>query len=182
MSWQFDPAHSSVTISAKHMMVTTVRGKLDIKQLDVAFDPENPQGSSVTAVLDASSIETGQTQRDTHLRSPDFLDTETFPEITFRSTRIEPAGSAWKLYGDLTIRDVTHPVTLDAEISGVVADMRGGRRAAFDARTRIAREIWGLTWNVALESGGWLVGKELGVEIDLALVEPAAEQSAQIAA
>ena len=176
MTWQFDPAHSSVTISAKHMMVTTVRGKLAIKQLDVAFDPDAPERSKVTAVLDTASIETGQPQRDAHLRSPDFLDAERFPEITFRSTAIERAADAWKLHGDLTIRDVTQPITLDAEISGVVADMRGGRRAAFAARTRIPRERWGLTWNVALESGGWLVGKELGVEIDLAVVEPAAEQ------
>jgi polyisoprenoid-binding protein YceI len=182
MTWQFDPAHSSVTISAKHMMVTTVRGTLAVKEIDVAFDPEAPQGSSVTAVLDASSIDTGQGQRDAHLRSPDFLDVERFPEITFRSTAIEPAGKAWRLHGDLTIRDVTHPVTLDAEITGVIADMRGGRRAAVAARTRIPRETWGLTWNVALESGGWLVGKELGVEIDLALVEPAAEQTVEVAA
>lgn len=182
MTWQIDPAHSSVTISAKHMMVTTVRGKLAIKKLDVTFDPDDAQSSLVTAVLDASSIDTGQAQRDAHLRSPDFLDTEAFPEITFRSTRIEPAGDAWKLHGDLTIRDETHPVTLDAVISGVVADMRGGRRAAFAAQTRIPRETWGLTWNVALESGGWLVGKELGVEIDLALVEPAVEHSVVAAA
>jgi len=182
MTWQFDPTHSEVSVAAKHMMLTTVRGRLTITKLDLDFDPEAPQGSRVTAVLDAASIATGVEQRDAHLRSPDFLDAERYPTITFASRRIEPAGDSWKLHGDLTIRDVTRPVVLDATVNGVVPDMRGGRRAAFSARVRIPREEWGLTWNVAIESGGWLVGKELEVRIDLAVVEQAAERAASAAA
>jgi len=175
MTWQLDPAHSAITVSAKHMMVSTVRAALAIRELDIAFDPEAPEGSRVSAVLDAASINTGVEARDAHLRSADFLDAETYPTITFRSTGIERRGDRWQLHGDLTIRDVTRPVTLDAEIGGLVPDMRGGRRAAFSAFAKIPREDWGLTWNVALESGGWLVSKQFTVEIDLAVVEPAAE-------
>ena len=175
MTWQLDPAHSTVTISAKHMMVTTVRGTLAIRRAALDFDPEHPDRSSIEVTLDAASIDTGVEGRDAHLRSPDFLDAPSYPDITFHSTSVEPAGRRWKLHGELTIRDVTRPVTLDAEIDGVMQDWRGdGRRAAFSARTSIDREAWGLTWNVALEAGGWLVGREFKVEIDLAAIEAAA--------
>jgi polyisoprenoid-binding protein YceI len=127
----------------------------------------------VEATIDAASIDTGAEGRDQHLRSPDFLDVANHPTITFRSTRIEPARGRYRLHGDLTLRGVTRPIVLDATIEGVVADMRGGRRASFNATTRIQREDWGLGWNVALEAGGWLVGKELDVEIDLAATEAA---------
>jgi polyisoprenoid-binding protein YceI len=177
MPWQFDPAHSSVTVSAKHMMVTTVRGTLDIKSATLEFDPEHPERSRVEAVIDAASIDTGVEQRDQHLRSPDFLDAETHPEITFRSTRVERHGDDYRLHGDLTIRGVSRPVVLDAEIAGVVDDWRGGRRAAFNAQTRIDREQWGLTWNVALEKGGWLVGRDFRIEIELAALETAEQQA-----
>jgi polyisoprenoid-binding protein YceI len=175
MTWQLDPAHSTVTISAKHMMVTTVRGTLAIRQAVLDFDPEHPDRSSIDVSLDAASIDTGVDGRDAHLRSPDFLDAPSYPDITFHSTSVEPAGRRWKLHGELTIRGVTRPVTLDAEIEGVMQDWQGdGRRAAFSARTSIDREAWGLTWNVALEAGGWLVGREFKVEIDLAAIEAAA--------
>lgn len=182
MNWQLDPAHSSVTVSTKHMMITTVRGNLAVKSAEIDFDPEHPEQGSVVAILDAASIETGAAPRDEHLRSPDFLDTDRFPEMTFRSTRIEPKGSRYLLHGDLTLHGVTRPVTLEAEVEGVVADMRGGSRASFTASTRVNREDFGLTWNVALESGGWLVGKELKVEIELAAVQAAAQATESAAA
>ena len=181
MTWQLDPNHSSLNVSTKHMMVTTVRGKLAIVDVALDFDPEHPERSSVEATIDAASIDTGAEGRDQHLRSPDFLDVATYPTITFRSTRIEPAGARYRLRGDLTLRGVTRPIVLDATIDGVVADMRGGQRASFHATTRINRDDWGLGWNVALEAGGWLVGKELGVEIDLAATEVAAELVAGVA-
>jgi polyisoprenoid-binding protein YceI len=168
MTWKLDPAHSSVIVSARHMMVTTVHGRLQVADATIDFDPQHPEGGSVAVRIDAGSIDTGVEQRDAHLRSPDFLDAEQHPHITFRSTRIEPRGDRYLIHGDLTIRGVTRPVALDAEVAGVVADMRGGQRAAFGARTRIDREAWGLNWNVALEAGGWLVGREFGVEIELA--------------
>lgn len=176
MTWELDPAHSSVTFSTKHMMVTTVRGTIAIDDASVDFDEEHPDRSSVEVRLSAASVDTGQPARDQHLRSADFLDAETFPYLTFRSTSVKPAGDdEFVLKGDLTIRDVTRPVELEAELDGIVANLQGGRRAAFSASTKINREDWGLTWNVGLETGGWLVGKELKIEIDLALV--AAEAS-----
>lgn len=174
MTWKLDTAHSALVVSARHMMITTVRGTLQIADATLDFDPEHPERSSVEARIDAASIDTGVEQRDAHLRSPDFLDAEQHPHIVFRSTRIEPKGAAYLVHGDLTIRGVTRPVTLDAEIAGVVADWQGGDRAAFSARTKIDREAWGLNWNVALEAGGWLVGKEFNVEIELAALRAAA--------
>jgi polyisoprenoid-binding protein YceI len=175
MTWTLDPAHSAVTFSAKHMMVTTVRGSVAIREVELDFVPERPESSTVRVVLDATSIDTGQTMRDQHLRSADFLETETHPTIEFSSTVIEPrGGDRYAIRGDLTIRGVRREVVLDATLGGVVADWQGGgRRAAFSARTKIDRDDFGLTWNVALEQGGWLVSREIAVEIELAATAPA---------
>jgi polyisoprenoid-binding protein YceI len=180
MTWTMDPAHSAVTFSAKHMMVTTVRGSIAIRDVDLDFLPDRPEDSSVRVVLDATTIDTGQPMRDQHLRSADFLETETHPAIEFASTRIEPrGGDRYAIHGDLTIRGATRPVVLEAEFAGVVADWQGGgRRAAFSARTSIDREDFGLTWNVALEQGGWLVSREIRIEIELAATAPAAVEAA----
>ena len=176
MTWTMDPAHSAVTFSAKHMMVTTVRGSVAIREVDLDFAPDRPEASSVRVVLDAASIDTGQTMRDEHLRSPDFLETEAHPTIEFASTRIEPTGGdRYDIHGDLTIRGATRPVVLAAELGGVVGDWQGGgRRAAFSARTKIDREDFGLTWNVALEQGGWLVSRDITIDIELAATASAA--------
>ncbi len=171
MTWQIDLAHSNVSLAVKHMMVTTVRGSMAIKDGTLDIDEEHPEHSNVQVRLDAASINTGMQPRDAHLRSADFLDVETFPYLTFRSTSIDKHRDDHKLHGELTIRDVTRPVTLDLEFGGVVPNLQGGRRAAFNATTRINREDFGLTWNVALEQGGWLVGKEIKIEIDLAAVD-----------
>jgi polyisoprenoid-binding protein YceI len=170
MTWTLDPAHSSVTFSAKHMMVTTVRGSMQLRDVDLAFDPHDLSASSVHVSLDAASINTGQEARDQHLRSADFLETEAHPTIDFVSTRIEPDGGDYRILGDLTIRGVTRPVVLDAAFAGIVPNMQGGQRAAFSASAMIEREEFGLTWNVALEQGGWLVGKQIKIEIELAAV------------
>ena len=180
MTWTLDPAHSSVTFSAKHMMITTVRGTMKIRDFDLEFDPENLEASRVRVSLDAASIDTAQEARDEHLRSADFLETETYPTIDFLSTRIEAkAGDAYRVHGDLTIRGATRPVVLEAEYAGIVPNMQGGERAAFSATTKINRDEFGLNWNVALEQGGWLVSKDIKIEIDLAAVssvEAAQEQ------
>jgi polyisoprenoid-binding protein YceI len=181
MTWTLDPAHSSVTFSAKHMMLTTVRGSMQIRDVDLDFDAEDLTASSVRVSLDAGSIDTGQEARDQHLRSADFLDAEQHPIIEFASTRIERSGYDYRIHGDLTIRGVSRPVVLDAVFAGIVPNMQGGRRAAFAARTSIDREDFGLTWNVALEQGGWLVSKAIGIEIDLAAVSPAEVASAEVA-
>jgi len=181
MTWTLDPAHSSVSFSAKHMMVTTVRGSMKIRDFELDADFDKPETSRVRVSLDAASIDTGQDARDQHLRSEDFLKTEEFPTIEFVSTRIvRRADDSGELHGDLTIRGVTRPVVLDADFSGIVPNMQGGQRAAFSARTKINREDFGLTWNVALESGGFLVSKDIKIEIDLAVVtsvEAAKEQA-----
>ena len=172
-AWTFDPAHSGVEFAVKHMMVTTVRGSFRKFTVDVDFDERQPEKSSVVAHIDASSIDTGVEARDAHLRSADFLEAEKYPELTFRSTGIEKKGDEYWINGDLTIRGETRPVALEAEIGGVVPNLQGGRRAAFSASTKISRKNWGLTWNVALESGGFLVSDEIRISLDVAVVQVA---------
>jgi polyisoprenoid-binding protein YceI len=170
-TWTLDPAHSQIEFAVKHMMVTTVRGQFRKFSVDVDFDEENPGRSSVAAHIEASSIDTGMEARDAHLRSGDFFDADAFPELSFRSTKITPSGDGYKIDGDLTIKGVTRPVTLEAEIGGVVPNLQGGRRAAFSATTKISRKAWGLTWNVALESGGFLVSDEIKISLEIAALQ-----------
>jgi polyisoprenoid-binding protein YceI len=162
------------------MMVTTVRGSMTIRDLDLDFDPDDLTGSSVRVVLDAASIDTNQQMRDDHLRSADFLDVATHPEITFQSTEIvSKGGDDYEIRGDLSIRGTTRPVTLKAEYAGTVTNMQGGKSAGFSATTKINREDFGLTWNVALEQGGLLVSKDIKIEIDLEVMSAAADVPAE---
>lgn len=187
MTWTLDPVHSAVTFSVKHMMVTTVRGSMQIRDFDLDFRPTDLAASSVRVTLDVASINTGQEMRDNHLRSADFFEADAYPIIEFASTRIEPDGDEYLIHGELTIRDVSRPVTLSAEYAGSVPNMKGGLSAGFSARTKINREDFGLTWNVALESGGLMVSKDVKIEIDLQVasaalpVEAAQEPAAAIA-
>jgi polyisoprenoid-binding protein YceI len=169
-TYKFDPTHSSADFSARHMMITTVRGGFRNVNGTLVYDRENPANSSVEAVIDTATMtSTGLDQRDNHLRSGDFLDIENFPHITFKSTRVEVGSdnTRAKVYGDLTIRGVTHPVTLDVELLGEEKSPFGDTRIGFTGTTRINREDFGLTWNMALESGGWLVGKEITITLDV---------------
>jgi len=170
-TWNLDPAHSQIEFAVRHMMVTTVRGQFHKFAVAVDFDEANPERSTVEAHIDASSIETGVEARDAHLRSPDFLDTATYPELAFRSTHIERGDDGYKIDGDLTMHGETRQVTLDAEIGGVVPNMQGGRRAGFSASTKISRKAWGLTWNGALETGGVLVGDDVKITMELAVLQ-----------
>lgn len=180
--WSLDTAHASVEFSVKHMMISTIRGRFDKLDLDVDFDEDAPARSSVVARIATASIDTNQERRDGHLRSADFLDVEKYPEIVFRSTSIHRIGDqAYAIDGDLTIRDQTRRVVLDAELLGTATSMQGGRVAAISADTRIDRKDWGLTWNVALETGGWLVGDEIKIHIEFELVAPARELAATTA-
>ncbi len=181
--WQLDPVHSTVQFSARHMMVTNVRGKFRDFSVDVDFDPAHPEQGRVQAVIQATSIDTGMEQRDQHLRSADFLDAEHYPTLTFTGTRVERVGDdRFRLHGDLTIRGATRPVVLEVEYLGVAANLQGGLSAGFTAHTKISRKEWGLNWNVGLEAGGWLVSDEVRVEIDLELVSAASEQTGDEAA
>lgn len=174
-TWNLDTTHTDVIFAVKHMMVTTVRGKFAAVEGSLQLDVENPTASRGSFSLKAASINTGVEQRDGHLRGADFLDVETYPEITFVTTGVVArGGSDYAVTGDLTVRGVTHPITFETEFLGLYQSMAGARRAGFHGVAKLNREDWGLTWNVALETGGVLVGKEIKLEIDLAVEEPAA--------
>lgn len=174
-AWVLDPAHTLVEFSAKHMMITTVKGRFAEVSGTIHVDEQNPNRSSVEAVIDAASLDTRTQQRDDHLRSADFLDVVNYPKITFRSTRIEGAahaeGDRFKVVGDLTIRGTTCEVTLDATFDGTAKDPWGGERAGFTATTKIDRRDFGLTWNQALEAGGVLVSNEIRISIEAQAVK-----------
>lgn len=170
-SWSFDPTHTHIEFSTKHMMVTTVKGRFGTFSGNVEIDEQHPENSHVEVEIDAASIDTGAPQRDGHLRSPDFFNAEQYPTISFKSTRVERLGEAHgRLIGNLTILGQTREVALDATFEGDITDMQGKRRAGFTASTSISRKEWGLTWNVALESGGWLVSDAVRINIDAELV------------
>jgi polyisoprenoid-binding protein YceI len=173
MAWTLDPHHTSVSFSAKHLGVATVRGhfnKVDAElELDDANDPTTGRGK---VSIDAASIDTANEQRDAHLRSADFLDTESFPTITFGLKSIKPAGEGtFRVTGDLTVRDVTREVTLDYEHSGVATDPYGNTKVGGTITGVIDRTDWGLRWNVPLGGGGLLVSEKIKLEIDGELAE-----------
>lgn len=170
-TWQLDPAHTVVSFTGRHMMITKVRGIFKGVTGTIDFDEANAASSRVEVEIPAASIETGTDARDNHLRSADFLDAETHPTITFASTAIAPRGERWAITGDLTIRGVTRSVTLHGEALGIVTGMDGRRHAGFAATTKIKRSDWGLTWNVGLESGGWLVSDEIAIDLEVAADE-----------
>ncbi len=170
-TWKIDPAHTDVLFSAKHMMVTTVRGKFERVEGELEIDEDAPLTSSGEIRIAAASLATGVDRRDAHLRSADFFDADTHEWIVARTTGIEPKGSGYRVHTDVTIRGVTRPVTFEAEFLGVVPNFEGGRHAGFHLRGKVNRKAWGLDWNVALEAGGWLVGDEITLEVDVAADE-----------
>jgi len=176
-TWQLDTAHTTVSFTAKHMMITKTRGIFKGVTGTLDFDEANPTASSVSVVIPAATIETGMEPRDNHLRSADFLDAENFPMLSFKSTSIAQKGNRWAITGDLAIRGVTRSVVLDTEQLGIVTAMDGRRHAGFEATTKIKRSDWGLTWNVGLEAGGWLVSDDVTIELEVA-----ADQLAVVAA
>jgi polyisoprenoid-binding protein YceI len=168
-TYAIDPAHTDISFSAKHMMVTTVRGKFRDVEGSLEIDEADPAASTGELRVRAASLSTGFDARDQHLRSADFFDAEHHPEIVFRATTVEARGrDRFAVTGDVTIRDVTRPVTFDVELLGFYTGMSGVRRIGLTARATVNRKDWGLNWNVALEAGGWLVGDEIRLEIDVA--------------
>lgn len=172
-AWKLDPAHTMVEFSAKHMMITTVKGRIADIEGTIFTDEKDPRNSSVEATLRGASIDTRSDQRDTHLRSGDFLNVEKFPEIRFKSTRVDGDKDNFKLTGDLTIRDVTRKITLDVEYGGRNRDPWGGERVGFSASGKIDRREFGLLWNQALEAGGVLVGNDIKINIEAEAVKTA---------
>ena len=174
-AWKLDTAHSSIHFSARHMMVGKVRGTFHKFTFEVDFDPEHPELGRVSAMAEAATIDTGSPDRDAHLRSGDFLDTDRYATIAFTSSEVVPLSpDEFRLNGDLTIRDTTLPVIFDVEFLGVTANLDGGRTAGFTAKTSIGRHDFGLVWNAALEAGGVAVSDEIKIEIDVELLGPAA--------
>jgi polyisoprenoid-binding protein YceI len=170
-TWAIEPSHSSVEVVAKHLMMTKVRGLFAEFEGTVTV-ADDVTSSSVDVTIQAASIDTRNDDRDGHLRSGDFLDTETHPTITFRSSEVVPVeGDVYDIPGELTIRGVTKPVTLRAVYQGLTQDPWGNTRALLSATTEVDREAWDITWNQALETGGVLVSKKLKVEIELQLVK-----------
>ena len=172
-TWKLDPSHTLVEFSAKHLMITTVKGRITDVEGTIVMDEKNPRNSYVEATLKAVSIDTRTEQRDQHLRSADFLNAELFPEIKFRSTKIEGDKDSFKLTGDLTIRDVTRPITLDIRFEGQQTDPWGGERIGFSGSGKIDRRDFGLTWNQALETGGVVVGNDVKINLEVEAVKAA---------
>jgi polyisoprenoid-binding protein YceI len=172
-TWTLDPAHSTVEFSAKHMMFTTVKGRFTDVEGSVIVDGDSPVTAVVDVTMKAASIDTRTEQRDQHLRSADFLDVETHTTITFKSTKVEGTKEHFKLTGDLTIRGVTRPITLDATYEGAGKDPWGGERIGFSADAKLDRREFGLIWNQALETGGILVSNDIKIHVDAQLVRAA---------
>lgn len=169
-TWTLEGQHTKIGFVAKHLMVTKVRGHFDEFDGTVTI-ADDLSDSAIEVRIDASSITTGAADRDEHLRSGDFLDLANYPQLKFASTEISQNGTDFEITGDLTIRDVTKPITLEASYDGTVTDPWGNDRVAFSARADMNREDWGLTWNAALEGGGWLVSKDVVLEIEGQLIK-----------
>ena len=171
-TYQIDSQHTGAHFKVRHMMISNVKGEFSRITGSVEFDPSNLAASHVEATIDSATVNTREPQRDSHLKSPDFLDVSRYPKITFRSTKIVSAGEdSFEVIGELTIRGVTREVTLQVEsVTPEIKDPDGMLRLGASATTRIARKDFGLTWNAVLESGGFLVGDEVDITIDVELV------------
>lgn len=170
-TWVIEPGHSTIEAVAKHLKITKVRGRFGSFEGKVNVPEDDPLQAQVEVTIDAASIDTNSEDRDQHLRSEDFLWVDQHPTLEFVSTNVEEVGGGYRMVGDLTMRGETHPVELDLTYGGLTEDPWGNTRALFAAETTIDRELWGLTWNQALEAGGVLVSKEIKIEIQVQLVQ-----------
>lgn len=168
-TWKLDPAHSEVSFTVKHMKISKVRGRFEKVDATIVTG-EDPKDSTIEAVIDVASVNTGQEARDNHLRTSDFFLAEEHPQLTFRSTAIETDGDDFSVDGDLTLRGVTRPVSLKGEFGGVVTDGYGQTKAGATASTKINRHDFGVSWNAALEAGGFTLGDDVTINLDLQVV------------
>jgi polyisoprenoid-binding protein YceI len=173
-TWVSDPTHSEISFRVKHLMITNVRGRFDKFEATATANDDDFTSAQVTFKADASSIHTGVADRDTHLKSADFFDAETFPEIRFESTDLrKKSDEEYELTGNLTIRDVTRPILLDVEFGGIVKDPYGQTKAGFTVEGRINRKEYGLTWSALTEAGGMVVSDEIKLHCDIQFVKQA---------
>ena len=168
-TYAVDATHSSASFQVRHMGLSKVRGSLDVTEATVER-AGGPRASSVIVTLDAASMDTGNADRDGHVKSGDFLDVEAFPTMTYRSTGVRADGDVWVVDGELTVRDVTQPVALTVEFEGAGQDPWGNGRIAFSGRAEVNRDDFGITWNQTLETGGVLVGKKVTIDLDVQAV------------
>ena len=171
--YTIDASHTRLGFVARHAMVTKVRGQFGTFEGTAHIDTANPADSKVDLTIDVSSVDTRSADRDGHLKSGDFFDVEQFPNMTFTSTTVERDGAEWTVTGDLTIKDVTRPVTIDFEETGSARDPFGNLRVGFEGETTINRKDFGLTWNAALETGGVLVSEKIKLEFDVSAIRNA---------
>jgi len=171
--WALDPTHSELQFKVKHLMITTVTGSLKIFSATLASEGDDFDGATVSFEAEIGSIDTGNTDRDNHLKSGDFFDAEQFPKVTFQSTAISKDGDDYVLDGNLTIKDTTKPVKLNAEFGGIATDPWGNTKAGFTLSGKINRTDFGLTWNAALETGGVMVSEEVKIAGELQFVKQA---------
>ena len=170
-TYAIDPTHSSIGFVARHAMVTKVRGSFNEFEGSGHFDAENPAASSLQLTIQASSIDTRNADRDAHLKSNDFFDMETYPTISFVSTAVESVGDAnYRVTGDLTIKGVTKPVTVDFEYTGTAVDPYNNTRIGLEGKTVVNRKDWGVSWNAALEAGGVLVSEKITLEFEVSAI------------
>jgi len=171
--YTIDPTHTRLGFSTRHAMVTTVRGQFTEFSGTAHVDAANPANSTVSLTIQTASIDTGVADRDGHLKSADFFDADVNKEITFSSTKVERDGDDWVITGDLTIKGVTKPITIDFESNGSARDPFGNLRIGFEGGTSINRKDWDLTWNAALETGGVLVSEKIKLEFDISAIQNA---------
>ncbi|MCF3960892.1 YceI family protein [Streptomyces fuscigenes] len=170
-----DPAHTEIGFTVRHAMVTNVRGKFGEHEGTLVIDGANPANSTALIEVAMGSVDTGAPDRDGHLRTGDFFDVETFPKMTFRSTHAEEVGGdTYRITGDLTIKDVTKPLTIDLEFNGAATDPFGNQRIGFEGTAELLRSDWGLTYNAALETGGVLVGDKVKLVFDISAIKQVA--------
>jgi polyisoprenoid-binding protein YceI len=166
-TYRIDAAHARFGFAVRHMMVSTVRGNFTEFTSTVEVDEANPTEAGIEVVIQAASVNTGQPQRDDHLRSADFFEVDTYPTITFKSTKVEPRGeNRWAVTGDLTIHGITKPVTLEGQVQGPIQDAYGNQRAGVELEGRLSRKDYGLKYNPALETGGFVVADDVRLEIE----------------
>jgi polyisoprenoid-binding protein YceI len=165
--WEFDPGHTEATFAGTHLMINTVRGRFDrvAGRLEVAEEPRESRGE---LLIETSSLTSGFQDRDEHLKGPEWLDVEHFPQISFRSTALDfVTASTWRLFGKLTIKGITHPIEARASFGGGFVDPWGNEKIGFAVAAEIDRELWNLRWNLPLDSGGWVVSRRVWLSVDV---------------